>query len=71
MFERRLYFHIDWLLLAAIVVLAGIGLAMIYSITASPSGAPGPQFWTQLYAFLIGVGALVFCLVVDYRMLAE
>ena len=71
MFERRLYFHIDWLLLAAILVLAGIGLAMIYSITSGPSGTPGPQFWTQLYAFLIGLGALVFCLAVDYRMLAE
>ncbi len=71
MFERRLYFHIDWLLLAAILVLAGIGLAMIYSITSGPSGVPGPQFWTQLYAFLIGLGALVFFLAVDYRMLAE
>jgi rod shape determining protein RodA len=71
MFERRLYFHIDWLMLAAIVVLAGIGLAMIYSITTGPSGIPGPQFWTQLYAFLIGLVALLVCLAVDYRMLAE
>jgi rod shape determining protein RodA len=71
MFERRLYFHIDWLLLAAIVVLAGIGLAMIYSITTGATGTPGPQFWTQLYAFFIGLAALVVCLAVDYRMLAE
>jgi rod shape determining protein RodA len=71
MWERRLYFHIDWLLLAAILVLTGIGLAMIYSITSGVSGRPGPQFWTQLYAFGIGLVALVICLAVDYRMLAE
>ena len=33
MFERRLYFHIDWLLLGAVLTLAGIGVAMIYSTT--------------------------------------
>ena len=33
MFERRLYFHVDWLLLGAILLLAGIGIAMIYSTT--------------------------------------
>ena len=33
MFERRLYFHVDWLLLGAILVLSGIGVAMIYSTT--------------------------------------
>ena len=33
MFERRLYFHIDWLLLGAIVLLRAIGVAMIYSTT--------------------------------------
>ena len=43
MFERRLYFHIDWLLLGAILLLSAIGVAMIYSttyITRRPAGAP-------------------------------
>ena len=26
MFERRLYFHVDWLLLGAIMVIVGIGV---------------------------------------------
>ena len=34
MFERRLYFHVDWLLLAAVLVITGIGLTMI---TARPT----------------------------------
>lgn len=75
MFERRLWFHIDWLLLGAVLVLAGIGLAMIYSITyvGGPEGGgrPGPQFWTQSYALVIGLIALIVCLTIDYRILAD
>ena len=54
MFERRLYFHIDWLLFAAILVIAGIGLTMIYSTTyvtlPDGTGHAGARFWVQLYA---------------------
>jgi rod shape determining protein RodA len=75
MFERRLFFHVDWLLFAAILLLAAIGLTMIYSVTyvrlPDGSGYPGPRFWTQLYAVTLGLIALVVCLTIDYRMLAE
>jgi len=74
MFERRLYFHVDWLLLGAILVLAGFGVAMIYSTTwvQGPNGGhPGQQPYTQLYALGIGLVALLVCLAVDYRMFAE
>ena len=75
MFERRLYFHIDWLLLGAILLLAGLGLAMIYSTTyvtlPDGSGHPGPRFWVQLYAVGLGAVALIIFLALDYRFLAE
>ena len=74
MFERRLYFHIDWLLLGAVVLLSLIGVAMIYSttyVTANGVGHAAPQVWTQVYALGLGVVALLLCLAVDYRMLAE
>jgi rod shape determining protein RodA len=72
MFERRLYFHIDWLLVAAILVLSGIGVAMIYSATYNPvRETAGPQFYTQLYALALGVGAMLVCMSIDYRRLAE
>ena len=76
MFERRLFFHVDWLLLAAILVITGIGVAMIYSTTyvhvpAPGIGRPGPQFYTQIYAIGLGMIALLVCLAVDYRKLAE
>ena len=74
MFERRLYFHIDWLLLGAILLLAGIGVAMVYSttyVTTATGGHAAPQVWTQLYA--LGIGLIAFCvfLAIDYRVFAE
>ena len=39
MFERRLYYHIDWALLVAILALCAIGVAMIYSTTVDPTAA--------------------------------
>ncbi len=74
MFERRLYFHIDWALLVAVLLLVGVGIAMIYSttyVTLSGIGHAGPQVRTQVYAVAIGLVALLVCLTVDYRMLAE
>ena len=73
-FERRLYFHIDWLLLGAILLLTGISIAMIYSttyVTLPGGGHAGPQVRTQVYALVIGIVALLVFLSIDYRMLAE
>jgi rod shape determining protein RodA len=74
MFERRLYFHIDWALLSALLLIVGIGVAMIYSttyVTVGDGGHAGPQVRTQLYALVLGLLALLVCMAVDYRMLAE
>src|SRR5918998_1653527 len=75
MFERRLFFHVDWLLLGAILMLAGIGILMIYSTTyvqlPGGGGYPAREFWVQLYALGIGSVALLVCLTIDYRKLAE
>jgi rod shape determining protein RodA len=74
MFERRLYFHIDWLLLGAVILLSLVGVAMIYSttyVTTPTGGHPGPQPLTQMYALGLGLLALLVCLMVDYRVLAE
>jgi rod shape determining protein RodA len=74
MFERRLYFHIDWLLLAAILVLSGIGIAMVYSTTyiaTATGGRAAPQVLTQTTALAIGLVALLVFLAIDYRVFAE
>ena len=67
MFERRLYYHIDWVLISAVLAICAIGLAMIYSST----GGAGRVYWTQLYALGLGMIAMGVCLSIDYRSLAD
>src|SRR3954470_20040453 len=66
MFERRLYHHLDWLLLGSVFALCFISVAMIYSTTGD---------WrlptTQLYAIVLGLGLFGLCLAVDYRALTD
>ena len=69
MFERRLYYHVDWLLIAAIAALCAIGVAMIFSTTHA--GANAGLYVRQLYAIGLGAIALMVCLTIDYRTLAE
>ena len=67
--DRRLHAHIDWWLVAAIIITSAIGLVMIYSTTYEPTaGSAGPQFFRQLVALGIGLAAMLCCLLVDYRM---
>ena len=71
MLDRRLFPHIDWALLAAILVLVVVGLVTIYSATYDPTTEQaGPQLTRQLVSLAIGLVALVICLLVDYRVLA-
>jgi rod shape determining protein RodA len=66
MLERRLFLHLDWLLIIAIFCLSMIGIAMIYSTTG---GWRLPV--VQLYAVIIGAIAFTIFLVVDYRALTD
>src|SRR5439155_23557607 len=67
MFERRLYYHIDWAMLAGIFALCAIGLAQIFSAT----GGFTRIYYTQIYGIALGVFAMAVCLTIDYRSLAD
>jgi rod shape determining protein RodA len=67
MFERRLYHHIDWMLIAALLAICCIGLAMIYSAT----GGATRVYWTQIYALGLGFVAMAVAVSIDYRSLAD
>src|SRR5215208_4304482 len=67
MLERRLYYHIDWAMLAGIFALCAIGLAQIFSAT----GGFTRIYCTQIYGILLGLFALAVCLTIDYRSLAD
>jgi len=70
--ERRLWQHLDWPLLLAVMALTSVGLATIYSVTWNlTTSEPGGEFWRQVYAVPVGLVALIVCLSVDYRTLAQ
>ena len=71
MFEQRLYHHIDWALLGAVLALCGLGVAMIYSTTSDPTRAASHMYLTQLYAIGIGLAAMAATLAIDYRTFAD
>ena len=60
--ERRLSAHVDWVLVSAILALTAVGLATILSVTWNyKTGAPGSEFWTQIYA--LPIACLVLALI--------
>jgi rod shape determining protein RodA len=68
MFERRLYYYIDWALLGAILLICTIGVVLIYST------AGGTRSWlylTQLSAIGLGLGLMLVTMSVDYRSFAD
>jgi rod shape determining protein RodA len=71
MFERRLYHHIDWALVAAIFALCGIGVVMIYSTTSDPTRGSSHLWITQLYAIGLGIIAMLVTLSLDYRTFTD
>ena len=72
MLERRLYRHIDWLLVGALVLLCAIGITMVYSTTYDPmTGAAGLEVSKQFLALGIGLVAFILMLSVDYRWFSD
>jgi rod shape determining protein RodA len=66
--DRRLLFNIDWGMMAAVLLLLGIGVATILSAT---SGRNSGLEVKQVYWILIGLVALLVCVSVDYRRLVD
>src|SRR5436190_10040307 len=71
MFERRLYYHIDWAMVIAILALCTLGVIMIYSTTSDPTRGMSHMYITQLYAIAIGLCVMTFTLTLDYRVFTD
>jgi rod shape determining protein RodA len=67
--DRRLFFNVDWWLLAAVVLLTAIGVATIFSATFS--GRNSGLEIKQLYAVALGIVAMLVCISIDYRRLVD
>ncbi|MEE2636940.1 MAG: rod shape-determining protein RodA [Acidobacteriota bacterium] len=72
MIEQRLYRHIDWLLLGALLLLCIAGVTMIYSTTYDPTTGGTSAFVSrQLWALALGLLAFIITLSFDYRWFSD
>jgi rod shape determining protein RodA len=71
MFERRLYYHIDWALVIAMFALCALGVVMIDSTTSEPGQRMSRLVVTQGYGIVLGIIALLVTLSIDYRAFAD
>jgi rod shape determining protein RodA len=71
MFERRLYYHVDWALLMAMFALCALGVATIYSATFDPTRGASHRYVIQIYAIAIGLVAMLFTMMLDYRTFTD
>ncbi len=67
--DRRLLYNVDWVLLAASLLLTLVGTAMIYS--ATHAGRSSDLYLKQLLLIALGTLALMVTALVDYRRLAD
>ena len=67
--DRRLLYNVDWVLAGAAIVLALVGVAMVYSATYS--GRSADLYLKQLALIGVGTLALVVTATIDYRRLAD
>jgi rod shape determining protein RodA len=65
--DRRMFFNVDWALLAAVLLLTAIGVATIFSATAGR----GSLEVKQLYAIGLGIAGMIVCIAIDYRRLVD
>jgi len=70
LFERRLYYHIDWALIIAVLALCTLGVVMIYSTSSDPTRGTSRLYIPQLYALALGLVAMLFT-ALSYRAMSR
>lgn len=63
------FLKLDWVLLAAVVLLLGIGLLALYSLSSAVGGEGLSIFWKQAIYIALGISALFFFVFSDYQYL--
>ena len=65
--------NVDWILLAAVLALVGVGMALIYSATHADPGLSSPTFWVKSQAVGLAVGLVLMVAVslIDFTRLAR
>jgi rod shape determining protein RodA len=68
-FDRRLLLNFDWVLLGAVLAVALIGLANLYSSAHLYTNMGVPLYLKELTYYLFGAAILLLIISVDYRVL--
>jgi len=71
MIDRRIFTHFDWALIGMVLLLAGIGLFNLYSMTAGGQGAGTPLYIKQIYWMLIGLAVMMVIGLIEYRFYSD
>ena len=66
-FDRRLLFNFDWILLLAVLLIAGMSLINLYSATYA--GVGYGVFLKQTYFYILGFILILAIITLDYRIL--
>jgi rod shape determining protein RodA len=73
--EASPWLHLDLVLVSSVLAIAGLGVLMVYSATRKKLEAAGidPQYHLtrQLVFVVIGVGVMVACTLIDYRVFRD
>lgn len=70
-FDRRLLQNFDWVMLAAVLVVALLGLLNLYSASYLSRGFGTSVFLKQIYYYLLGFSVILVILLVDYKSLVK
>jgi rod shape determining protein RodA len=68
-FDRRLLLNFDWVLIGAVLVVALVGLANIYSSTHLYTNVGTPLYLKELTYYLFGAAIALLIVSIDYRIL--
>ena len=70
-FDRRIFQHFDWILLALVLALCAIGVLNIFSTGFSVSDNNFPFYIKQIHWVLLGLFFMSMAYLIDYRVICE
>jgi rod shape determining protein RodA len=70
-FDRRIFQHFDWTLLALVLAVCAIGILNIYSTGFSASGGQFPFYLKQIQWISLGLIFMMIIFFIDYRVIIE
>ncbi len=70
-FDRRIFQHFDWTLLALVLSVCAIGILNIYSTGFSAGEGPFPLYLKQIQWIVLGLIFMMIIFLIDYRVIIQ